>query len=270
MNRKSVVALVLMLMAVVGMMPVAAFATEDNLKTSYGRPVVFGGGTITTYATVDKNGVPVALGVEIPAQALTNLPHMMSGLILQFPNEAAGTPFLYLALDWNPQGHEPAGVYTKPHFDFHFYLQSVEETNAIAAGPCQGLDCAVYQRAMKDVPAQYLPANYRNVGAVVPRMGNHLIDPSSGEFNNQPFTRTFLYGTYDGKITFFEPMLSLEYLQSQPDEYLDLKLPAAYAQTGYYPTRYSVRYDTTRKVYRIALERFVAHVAGQASNGGGR
>jgi hypothetical protein len=261
MNRKVVLALFLMLMTVFGMMPVAASAAEDNLKTYYGRPVAFGGGTVTTYVTVDKDKYPVALGLEIPAKSFTNLPSMMTGLILQFPNEARSLPFQYLAFDWNPQGHEPDKIYTRPHFDFHFYLTSPEETKAIKPGPCHGLDCDAYRRAMKDVPAAYLPANHRNVGAVVPMMGNHLIDPASPEFNNQPFTRTFLYGAFDGKITFYEPMLTLQYLQSRPNEYVELNRPTAYAQTGYYPTRYSVRYDPSADVYRISLERFVYHEA---------
>ncbi|HEX8495293.1 MAG TPA: hypothetical protein VF658_20950 [Pyrinomonadaceae bacterium] len=259
MRRKSVLALVLMLTAVFGLMPVAA-TTNDNVKTYYGKPQAFGGGAVTTYVTVDRSSVPVALGIEIPAKAFASLPANAQELIFEFPNEA-NTPFRFMDMHWNPQGHPPVGTYTVPHFDFHFYLQSLQERNSIDPGRCNGLDCADYERAVRAVPAQYVPQDYRDVKAVEPRMGNHLIDPASGEFNNQPFTRTFIYGAYDGRITFYEPMLSLHYLQSQPNEYLDLKLPAAYAQTGYYPTRYSVRYDTAKGVYRISLERFVYHTA---------
>jgi hypothetical protein len=262
MKRKSALALLLMLMTVFGLMPLAVGAKGDEARTAYGKPLAFGGADITTYLTRDKTGAPLALGVEIPARALKNLPATTSEVLLSLPQEAQSlTPFRYLGMDWNPQGHEPDKIYTMPHFDFHFYIQSLEEKNSIDPGKCQGIDCADFERAMKDVPAAYLPRDYKNVGAVVPRMGNHLIDPASTEFNNQPFTRTFIYGAYDGKITFYEPMLTLQYLQSQPNEYLDLKLPAAYAQTGYYPTRYSVRYDPSKDVYRISLERFVYHVA---------
>lgn len=253
--------LFLTFMATVGAMTATAFVTDDKLKTYTGKPQVFGDQVVTTYVTVDKDRVPVALGIEIPAKALSSLPAKEQELIFEFPNEARSTPFRFMDMSWNPKGHPPVGTYTVPHLDFHFYIQSLEERNSIDPGPCEGLECADYARAVKTVPAQYVPQDYRNVGAVAPKMGNHLIDPASGEFNNHPFTRTFLYGAYDGKITFYEPMLSLEYLQSQPNEYLDLKLPAAYQQTGYYPTRYSVRYDAARSVYRISLERFVYHVA---------
>lgn len=254
-------ALFLILTAVFGMTPATAFGGDDNLKTYYGKPQGFGGGAVTTYVTVDRSRVPVALGIEIPAKAFGSLPPTAQELIFEFPSEAQSTPFRFMDMHWNPKGHPPVGTYTVAHFDFHFYLQSLDERNSIDPGSCNGLDCADYERAVRAVPVQYVPQNYRDVKAVEPRMGNHLIDPASGEFNNQPFARTFIYGAYDGRITFYEPMLSLHYLQSQPNEYLDLKLPAAYAQTGYYPTRYSVRYDAARGVYRISLERFVYHTA---------
>lgn len=262
MRSKSVLALSLMLLMVVGLLPATAGANGEEVKMSYGKPFVFGGAPMTPYFIQDKNKAPIALGIEIPAKTFKNLPTAFSEMVLPFPEEAQRlTPFKYLGMEWNPQGHEPDHIYTMPHFDFHFYIQSLEEKNSIDPGTCQGVDCADFERATKDVPAAYLPRDYRSVGAVVPRMGNHLIDPASPEFNNQPFTRTFIYGAYDGKITFYEPMLTLQYLQSQPNEYLDIKLPAAYAQTGYYPTRYSVRYDASKEVYRISLERFVYHVA---------
>lgn len=257
MRSKGLLALFLMSVMVFGVIPALAGADAEGLKTYYGPPSRMGGDSIKTYVTLDRNKVPVAIGVEIPAKVLAGLPPSISEMALQFPAEARDLPFKYLGVDWNPQGHEPDKVYTMPHFDFHFYLQSYEETRAIKPGSCHGLDCAVYERAVQEVPAQYAPRGYRNVGAVVPLMGNHLIDPTAPEFNNQPFTRTFLYGTFDGKLSFYEPMLTLQYLQSRPDEYLDLKLPEAYAQSGYYPTRYSVRYDPSNQVYRISLERFV-------------
>ena len=39
-------------------------------------------------------------------------------------------------------------------------------------------------------------------------MGNHLIDPTSAEFHGKKFTRTWIYGAYDGHVTFVEEMLN--------------------------------------------------------------
>lgn len=250
-----------MVLVVFGTMPATGRASVDRLGVYYGKPVVFAGSVVRTYVTLDKANTPIELGIEIPAQVFTNLPKTGSDLVFEFPQQAGRTPFRFMDMGWNPQGHPPADTYTVPHLDFHFYMQSLEERNSIDPGPCEGLDCGDYERAMRAVPARYVPRDYRNVGAVAPRMGNHLIDPASGEFNHQPFTRTFLYGTYDGRMTFYEPMLALQYLLSQPNEYLDLKLPTDYAESGYYPTRYSVRFDAAKRVYRISLERFVYRAA---------
>ena len=42
-----------------------------------------------------------------------------------------GEAFQFVQFDWNPKGHEPEGVYTLPHFDFHFYTVSDAAVMAI-------------------------------------------------------------------------------------------------------------------------------------------
>jgi hypothetical protein len=85
-------------------------------------------------------------------------------------------------------------------------------------------------------------------------MGGHWVDPQSNEFNKQPFTRTFLYGNYDGQIIFMEPMITKAFLEAKTAVTETIKLPSKYAKRGYYPTRYSVKYDTASKEYSVALE----------------
>ena len=40
----------------------------------------------------------------------------------------ADIPFKWVLLNWTPHGHIPPGVYDTPHFDVHFYLDSIENT----------------------------------------------------------------------------------------------------------------------------------------------
>jgi hypothetical protein len=81
--------------------------------------------------------------------------------------------------------------------------------------PCGELaDCGDFKRATRPVPAQYLPSDYIDVGAVVPRMGNHLLDSQSPELKDSlPFATTFIYGAYEGELIFWEPMITLDFLQ---------------------------------------------------------
>ena len=88
-------------------------------------------------------------------------------------------------------------------------------------------------------------------------MGNHWVDGTSPEFNGGQFTHTFIQGSYNAALTFYEPMVSLDYLMSKPNQCTDIKQPALYEQAGYYPKQYCIRYFTAKKVYRVTLEDFV-------------
>jgi len=106
-------------------------------------------------------------------------------------------------LDWNPHGHPPAHIYDKPHFDLHFYM--TPETEVM-----RYMDST---KMMINPAADYLPANY--IGAnPVPMMGKHWMDATSGELRGQPFTQTFLYGSYNGQVVFYEPMVTLDFLKN--------------------------------------------------------
>ena len=229
----------------------------------YGQSGVLGTGTLRTYTTLasDKDPAtnrrpPIEMGVEIPANVLYGLPAQDAVVILDFPIQARDTPFQYMMIDWNAHGHEPAGIYDLPHFDFHFYIQDLQEVAEINPGTCSGLDCDDFAKAMKPVPSQYVPGGYLNLGSVVPFMGNHLIDLSSPEFNGKTFTRTFIYGAYDGQITFYEPMITYDALSQKQEQCTAIKQPQSVAIAGYYPAEYCTRYNAETSTYTMFLTDF--------------
>ena len=87
-------------------------------------------------------------------------------------------------------------------------------------------------------------------------MGNHLIDSTSPEFGKPPekFTHTWIFGAYDGHITFYEPMITHEFFMNRPKECVPIKQPQAWEQAGYYPTYYCIRYLHNRDEYTVSLE----------------
>ena len=106
------------------------------------------------------------------------------------------------------------------------------------------MDCGHFTRATRPVQAQYHPAGHINVGAVVPRMGNHLLDSQSPEIKDSlPFTRTFIYGAYEGELIFWEPMITLDFLTRTRNACFEISQPQGFRQSGYYPTQYCVRQD---------------------------
>lgn len=251
--------------------------------TEYGKRVPMGDGAIRSY-TQRVGRRPLALGVTFPAAALRNLPVPVSDGKHCFDKDGDGefdlhtecavghehvldlprgfrhkvdTPFEFALTNWNPQGHMPVGVYNVPHFDFHFYIQSLEERNAIRVGPCPVLtNCDDYERAKLPVPERYRAPDFADFDAVEPAMGNHLIDPTGPEFNGRPFTHTWIYGQYDARITFYETMITKAWFDDRRDVCVPFKQPSAWQQAGWYPTSYCIAYRENRDDYTVSLTGF--------------
>jgi hypothetical protein len=237
---------------------------EPGMHRQYGTPIKLGNGMARTYVVLDakSGGAPQELGIALDASALQALPddHEEHSYVLPMPAQGPA-PYQFAELDWNPHGHEPAGVYTLPHFDFHFYAISQSEWNSIV--PSNPL----YAAQANNVPTgAFVPPFYIVPGppaaVAVPKMGVHWLDVRSPELqglfghpeNAQTFTKTFIYGSWNGRFTFFEPMITRAYLLTNPSDVVtNIPVPAARPVAGYYPSAYRVTYDAQAKEYRIAL-----------------
>jgi hypothetical protein len=253
-------------------------------ETLFGEPARLGDATARSYAVVGADGRLTAVGVSFKADALEGLPeepNMTSRcfdldkngrindhgecegdyeLRLALPagvDGKADVPFRWIGVNWNPHGHPPL-PWSVPHFDFHFYTVGQAAVDAIRVGPCDFfIDCGDREIALKPVDPELVHPNHINVGATVSKMGNHLIDsktPELGENDPPPFTHTWIFGAYDGKITFYEPMITLAYLQELPNGCTPIKQPKAWEQGGYYPTLYCTRYSKDHANYTVSLE----------------
>jgi len=170
--------------------------------------------------------------------------HHDDNIVLKFHPKADVTLFDHIGLDWNPDGHPPAGVYDKPHFDLHYYMVTPEVRETF-------LDPA---KLNAGIPAEYLPANYFG-GDPVPAMGKHYVDLTSPELNGGTFTQTFIHGSYDGKLVFLEPMITLDFLKATTNFERALPQPAKFKKSGYYPTK--LRVTKANGVTNVILEGFV-------------
>jgi hypothetical protein len=257
---------------------------QGSTGIHYGTPVDMGRGTVRTYLAFDADGKPMELGILLSADAFDGLPaeHSTSGrcfdlngngridksgecegdheFVLAMPSVVADRrdiPFQWVGVNWNVHGHAPPGVYDLPHFDFHFYIANEASVRAIGVGPCGFfIDCDDFKRATQPVPAKYVDSRHVNVDAAVAAMGNHLIDSTSGEFAKPPrkFTHTWIFGAFDGRITFYEPMITHEFLMTRPNICVPIKQPSAWQISGYYPTRYCIRHHDRARKYTISME----------------
>jgi hypothetical protein len=257
-------------------------ADAPGMHRQYGPPQRMGQGFARAYVVLNARAgqAPVELGIALDEGALHGLPsgvamdaaplggsHSMKHapeniVVLRLPAQSPA-PYQFAQLDWNPQGHPPAGVYGAPHFDFHFYRTPIAARDAIDPRDPQFVAKARHLPTGDFVPTDYLvpgdPAEQ-----AVPQMGVHWFDRHAPELQGlfggtpQPFTKTFIYGSWDGEITFYEPMVTRAYLLSRPNVDTPIPVAAQHPEPGWYPTAYRVSYDARAKEYRVALTRLVS------------
>lgn len=239
-------------------------------RLQYGAPVEVGNGRARTYVVGDqRSGDPVEVGVALDEAALEGLPatgdqggggHEHHSYVLSLP-AGNGTPYQFVELNWNPNGH--GGPYTAAHFDFHFYRVSLAERDAIDPAIPDYAARAAHFPATEELPAGYaathLLMNLTPAQAAVPRMGLHWVDLNSPELppRNQPFTATFIIGSWDGRVIFDEPMITRDFILAQRHQATAavIPVPAArrYTPAGLYMDGYRVSYHEKAAEYRIAL-----------------
>jgi len=229
-----------------------------NYNTFYGPQVQMGNGHSRSWINISHDGTPLAIGIEMTNGALQGLPEdpenfAASTFILPLHQKAKSlTPFDHIVINWNVHGHEPQHVYDLPHFDFHYYKISLAEQLAIPPYP---LAPAAFDN---EPPAGYMPSLYLHTAGGVPQMGAHWVDLLSPEFHGQLFTHTFIYGSYNGKVTFEEPMITLATLESGNTIHKDFRQPALFAPDNtYYPTRYNIWKDNTNNRHYVSLDNMV-------------
>jgi Hypothetical protein TTHB210 len=181
-----------------------------------GTATPLGNGSLHSWVSFDEDGKPTAVGVTFSETALAGPPVEPppgfdgTEYDLALPAETNLLPFDHIMVNWNPHGHHPAHIYDVAHFDFHFYFMSADERRRI---PAKGDDLL---KCRKQPAATYVPAGYIFApDSEMPQMGSHWVDLASHEFHGAGFTSTFIWGSYDGKVIFVEPMISKTFLEAR-------------------------------------------------------
>lgn len=235
-----------------------AAAREGELH--YGPAVPVGGGLARTYVAVADDG-SIELGVALSEEVMEDLPANgdPSGLVMPDGLSTFGyelplptlnpTGYRHVMLDWNPGGHEPPGLYDVPHFDFHFYL--IDRTTRLGIDPARP-DFA--ERAGRLPDPSLIPARYfLPIPAAVPAMGVHWLDPATPELNGETFSRTMLFGSWDGEVIFAEPMITKDFLMSKPAVTFEIPSASEALPSGPLPQSYTVRWDPDAREYQVGL-----------------
>lgn len=231
---------------------------DGKYNTFYGPEVAIGNGHARSWINITHDDKALAIGVEITDEGLNDLPHdpedfAASTFLLPLHQKAkVVTAFDHIVMNWNAHGHEPDHVYDLPHFDFHFYKISVADQLAIPPYPVAP---ALFDA---EPPAGFMPPLYLHLPGGVPQMGVHWVDLLSPELHGATFTSTFIYGSYNGKTTFYEPMVTLAVLQSGNAIHTAFRQPAHFDPVNkYYPARYNIWKDNTNNRHYVSLDEMV-------------
>lgn len=258
--------------------------------TSWGDTAPLGEGEIRTFASTTPSGTPKYVGLQFTEGVLPNLPSAETlaaqgggpwngGLVaklhgglwsklhnLDFP-DAAPAPMEYVGFGWNSQGHLPFGVYSKPHFDVHFYFHGPGTIGAI--GPRNPAPDTPDPITHDDIADGQIPEGYRLIegGAVIPKMGAHLAPEDAPEFDDRDdasdWLETLMWGVADVdgdetfELNFVEPMITVDYFENHLDGVVksEIAQPESYPMDGWYPTTYAVR-DLGDGGYAVVMEEF--------------
>lgn len=241
-------------------------------------------GSVKPYATTNPAGRLSSLGVHLNGDAFEryDVGNSEEGELeahLSFPTEDVDThQFTFMGFHFNPNGHAPPGIYTVPHFDFHFYMMDHDVVEQIPIG------VAAY-----DIPDEQHPDDYvfGNPRIIEPKMGEHLLDSTSPEVAQQDedlFTHTNIYGVYDpsidpskpdgtvetplgelqvfegdgqGEIHFVEPMITTDFIRDDLDSETSVKLstPDVFPVADDYPTEYVMKPDGNGGIF-VSIDGF--------------
>ncbi|AFY71681.1 hypothetical protein Pse7367_3444 [Thalassoporum mexicanum PCC 7367] len=259
----------------IGNEELGAIEARKAVKRVTGDVKPIGNGEVSTWVELDQDGHPTSIGVTMTEDGLYGLPEsdddpaekdalkltLLDGIghatyehELAFPAEVKETAFNHMGYNWNAFGHWPGGIFTEPHFDVHFYMESMDYRHSMDKSAKQ--DILIGHKKME---RKYVPPGHSIVyGTLEPRMGIHWADLSSPELKPGNFNKIFLFGSYNGKMLFWEPMITRRFLLTKPTNYVEpIVQPYEYPKSGYYPLEYSIRYNADKKEFDIALDKLV-------------
>lgn len=232
-----------------------------------GETETIGGATVATWARLDASDKVLEAGVTLPLSVIRNPPAPSASrtvsagstrhtegqtgpagsfVDLEFPQAVQQSTFLnHFEMHWNPAGHPP-DRYFVPHFDLHFYNQTLNEVAAVTAPD-------TVAPASSRIPTGYL---YTGVEQTVPQMGGHAVAASEFAPGALPFSASMVLGYYRGRMTFVEPMITQATLLTKETITMSVPQPAVLGQATRYPTKFTAVYSPELDAYQCTFTDF--------------
>lgn len=239
--------------------------SSEKVNMFKGPEVQYGTGKARSWLSVNMEGFPVEIGVELTEKVFEDLQQLPSGhyetAVLPLHHKAKElTPFEHIALYYHPTGHAPA--FFVEHLDFYFFTITNEERMAIPEYDPNNqsiVDAFNLFPEVDKMPSEYF--KFPGQGGVYPQKGKHWLPKYLGPppFSNYSFINyEMVLGTYAQRNNFIEPQVTINYILSGQTMSTDYPQPKIFGEPGnHYPTKYNVYHDDkTGNVY-ITLSNFV-------------
>ena len=238
--------------------------STEKVNIFKGPEVQYGSGKARSWISINGEGLPVEIGIEITPKVFDDLSELTMGheesTVLPLHQKARElTPFEHIGLNYQPNGHGP--IFWAEHFDFHFYTITNEERLAIPeydANDQSIVDAFNSFPDMTKMPSDYF--KFPGQGGVYAKMGKHWVPGWVPGQIGQPynFTHVMILGSYAEKNNFIEPMVTVDYLLSGEIFSGAYSQPQTFEEPGnYYPTVYNIYHDSKNGNINISLSNFV-------------
>jgi hypothetical protein len=224
-----------------------------------GSTVKLGSGEASSWIRVGKNEKPIAIGIRFSTSVLDQLGKdnrigdmPTNTIFLTLPEVKNLTPFNQIGVNWKPLGKEGYTSFRKPLFHFSFRLMSASEEQQSSNNTSNAS-----QATNMPVPG-FLPGVYVLCEGEENEMVSHWMDRRSPELdpaNEMSFTQAFMYGFYKGKVTAYEPVITLDFLRNTRGFTRNIPQPEKFAKSGFYPTKMTV--ERTNGYVHVILEGFL-------------
>ena len=200
--------------------------------------------------------VPVVFVDSAPAHTAMSWPPAAATKLKLPASVHASGGLTQLTVFWESMGHPPA-FFSKPHFDFHFYLVPPGEEMTY---DCKDLSKPAALASGYALPDMGLPPEFAQltgvdtlVGLCVPTMGMHSVLAANLE-STAEMRGDMVIGYYAGKPIFIEPMVTRAMLLEKKS--FDLPIPEIPGATGNYPRRFRAEWDEATQSYRFTFSAF--------------
>ena len=73
-------------------------------------------------------------------------------------------------------------------------------------------------------------------------------------FKGKPFMYTWIYRTFDERLSFLDPMVTKAFLEKRANVSVPIATPPVIPETGWHPTTYSIFHDDRLDAHTLSLE----------------